>query len=151
MPEVRRLVLVMGEAAEQRSFRLAWSRWRRVHQAVAARCHAARRTLRQETRPPVRAASVSVAADVGLTDAEWDRIAPVLPPQKPARGRPRHDHRTVLTGILRVVRANASWRAMPQEYGKWETAYQRYRLWCATGRWPRILEALSAGEREVSL
>jgi transposase len=75
----------------------------------------------------------------------------LLPPQKPTSGRPRHDHRTVLTGILWVVRSKASWRAMPQEYGKWETAYQRYRLWCASGLWQRIVAALPEGELEVSL
>jgi hypothetical protein len=147
VPEVRRLVLAMGETAEQRPFRLGWSRWRRAHQAVAARCHAARRGLRRAALPPARAAppAISASADAGLTDAEWCRVAPVLPPQKPTRGRPRHDHRTVLGGILWVVRSGGSWRAMPTEYGKWETAYRRYRLWCDNGLWPRILQALSEG------
>ena len=144
MPEVRRLVLVMGEAAEQRPFRLAWSRWRRGHQAVAAGCHAARRALRVVPSPSSRAAPPPTATEAGLTDAEWRLIQPLLPPQKPTTGRPRHDHRIVLAGILWVVRSKASWRAMPTEYGKWETAYQRYRLWCATGLWPRILQALPA-------
>ena len=69
----------------------------------------------------------------------------MLPPQKPVTGRPRHDHRMVLGGILWVVRSGASWRAMPAEYGKWETASKRYRLWRDTGLWPRILEALPDG------
>jgi hypothetical protein len=142
---VRRLVLAMGDAAERRAFRLGWSRWRRTHQAVAARCHAARRAGRGAPRAGSDAPSPPVPApvDAGLTEAAWRRVAPILPPQKPATGRPRHDHRTVLGGILWVVRSGASWRAMPVEYGKWETAYQRYRLWCATGLWPRILAALA--------
>ena len=90
-------------------------------------------------------------AEAGLTDAEWHRVAPLLPPQKPTTGRPRHDHRTVLAGILWVVRSGASWRAMPTEYGKWETAYKRYRLWCATGLWQRILAELAPRGSEVSL
>jgi len=79
---------------------------------------------------------------VQLTDAEWRLVQPLLPPQKPTTGRPRHDHRAVLSGILWVVRSGASWRALPEECGKWETAYKRYRLWSATGLWPRILDAL---------
>jgi hypothetical protein len=145
------LVLAMSEAAEQRPFRLAWSRWRRGHQAVAARCHAARRALHQTTSPPARAAPPPAAAEAGLTDAEWHLVQPLLPPQKPTTGRPRHDHRTVLAGILWVVRSGASWRAMPTDYGKWETAYQRYRLWCAIGLWPRILVELAPRGSEVSL
>jgi transposase len=53
----------------------------------------------------------------------------------------------VLGGILWVVRSGASWRAMPAEYGKWETADKRYRLWRDTGLWQRILAALSEGGR----
>jgi transposase len=88
---------------------------------------------------------------VELTDAEWRLVQPLLPAQKPTTGRPRHDHRTVLTGILWVVRSGASWRAMPTEYGKWETAYKRYRLWCTTDLWPRILAELTPAENQVSL
>jgi hypothetical protein len=150
VPEVRRLVLALGDAAERRPFRLGWSRWRRAHQAVAARCHAAR-PERQGARSLIRAAPPAAAASAQLTDAEWHLVQPLLPPQRPARGRPRHDHRTVLAGILWVVRSGASWRALPSECGKWETAYKRYRLWCVTGLWQRILEALSEGECEVSL
>jgi hypothetical protein len=142
VPEVRRLVLALGDAAEQRPFRLAWSRWRRAHQAVAARCHAARRALQQATLPAARAAPPPAPAAAELTDAAWHRIQPLRPPQKPRSGRPRHDHRTVLAGMLWVVRSGASWRAMPTAYGQWETASKRDRLWRATGLWPCILDAL---------
>jgi len=84
--------------------------------------------------------------DTGLTDAAWERVRPVLPPQKPRTGRPRHDHRTVLSGILSVVGTDLSWREIPEEYGKWETAYQRFRLWRDTGLWQRILAALADEE-----
>ena len=141
----------MGEAAECRPFRIGWSRWRRAHQAVAARCHAARHELQRGAPPPTRAAPPSAAVPARLTDAEWHLVHPLLPPPQPATGRPRHDHRPVLAGILWVVRSGASWRAMPQECGKWETAYKRYRLWCATGLWERILETLPAGDCQVSL
>jgi Putative transposase of IS4/5 family (DUF4096) len=142
VPEVRRLVIAMGEAAERRPFRLGWSRWRRARQAVAARCHATRRTPQLEAMPPARAAPSSVSAAAELTDVEWSLVQPLLPPQQPTTGRPRHDHRAVLGGILWVVRSGASWRAMPEEYGKWETAYKRYRWWRVTGLWQRILDAL---------
>ena len=145
VPETRRLVLTIGEPDRQRGFRFGWSRWRRMHQAVAARCHAARRALRGEALPPSRAAPELTPAQAGLTDNEWHLVQPLLPPQKPATGRPRHDHRAVLAGILWVVRSDGSWRAMPEVCGKWETAYKRYRLWLDTGLWPRILEALAQG------
>jgi len=86
-----------------------------------------------------------------LTDAEWERVEPLLPPQKPPTGRPRHDHRTVLNGILSVVGTDLSWREMPREYGNRYRSYKRYRLWCDQGLWPHIVTALARPVREVSL
>jgi transposase len=51
----------------------------------------------------------------------------------------RHDHRTILGGILRVVRTCASWRDLLLEIEKRETACKRYRLWQANGLWQRLL------------
>jgi transposase len=31
---------------------------------------------------------------------------------------------------------------MPLEFGNWETAYKRYRLWQDTGLWQRLLALL---------
>jgi transposase len=90
-----------------------------------------------------------------LTDVEWERVRPLLPPQRSPTGRPRHDHRTILSGILWVVRTRSSWRDLPLEFGKWETAYKRHRLWQATGLWQRLLAALvdasEAPSTEVTL
>jgi hypothetical protein len=45
-----------------------------------------------------------------LTDSEWQRIEPLLPPQKPETGHPNKDHRQVLNGIFWVQRTGAPWR-----------------------------------------
>jgi transposase len=50
-----------------------------------------------------------------LTDEEWERLRPLMPPQKPPTGRPRSDHRTVLGGMLWVFGTGASWRDLPAE------------------------------------
>ncbi len=149
--EVRRLVLALADAAERRAFRLGWSRWRRRHQAVAARSHAAQQARSGTPRSPDGAAALPPTPGAALTDAEWARVLPLLPPQRPTTGRPRHNHRPVLSGIVWVLRRRASWRAMPKECGKWEAAYKRYRLWCDEGRWQRIAATLHIDELEVSL
>lgn len=41
------------------------------------------------------------------------------------------------------MRTHASWRDMPLEFGKWETAYKRYRLWQANGLWQRMIAILA--------
>ena len=82
-----------------------------------------------------------------LTDEQWALVRPLLPPQMGRIGRPPNDHRAVLGGILWVAKTGSSWREMPEEYGKWETAYSRHELWAKQGLWQRILQAL--GEEDV--
>ncbi|HEX8132221.1 MAG TPA: transposase [Actinomycetes bacterium] len=84
-----------------------------------------------------------------LTDAAWARVQPLLAPRA-RTGRPPRDSRLVLAGVLWVLRTHASWRALPAEYGPWRTIYGRHRRWVATGRWPRILDALNDTPTSIS-
>ncbi len=150
MPEVRRLFLALTGSREQRRFRLQWSLWRRAHQAVAARSRALRRAQVRD-RPLARLAPERPApGHAELTDAEWELVRPLLPPQRPPTGRPRHDHRAILSGILWVLRTRSSWRDMPLEFGTWETAYKRYRLWCDLGLRQRLLALLGDASVDAS-
>lgn len=122
--------------------------WRRAHQAVAARCRAAKLAARQGrgTSEPLKAASIA-PEEARLTDEQWASVRPLLPPQGGEVGRPPHDHREVLEGILWVARTGSSWREMPEEFGKWERAYRRHELWVKQGLWERILQVL--GEEDL--
>ncbi len=150
VPEVRCVLLAMAEPDEEkRGFQLGWSVWRRAHQAVAARCkkasRAAKRALGQKRPSGSDAGEPKPTAiapeEAPLTDEEWEMVEPLIP-QRPPAGRTYNDHRTVLGGILWVARTGSSWREMPEEFGKWETAYRRYELWLRRGLWERILRAL---------
>ncbi len=77
-----------------------------------------------------------------LSDAQWERLRPLLPPQKPRTGRPAKDHRTVLEGILWVLRTGAPWRDLPERFGPWRTIYSRFRRWQQAGVWDRMLADL---------
>jgi transposase len=61
-----------------------------------------------------------------LTDAQWAELAPLLPPTKPKTGKPNHDHRTLVNGILWKLRTGAPWRDVPERYGPWSTVYSRF-------------------------
>jgi len=80
-----------------------------------------------------------------LTDEQWERIRPLLPPPAPT-GRPRADDRKVLNGILYVLRAGCRWKDMPREYGSYVTAWRRLRRWqeegVCTGIWQAFLSSL---------
>jgi Putative transposase of IS4/5 family (DUF4096) len=158
VPEVRRLLRLLTVPVEQQGFHLHWSHWRRAHQAVARRSHSAARARAQPA--PCRAAPSALPPCpparppwTELNAAGWARVQPLLPPPA-ARGRPPRDARRVLAGVVWIVRTQAAWRQLPPEFGPWRTLYGHYRLWCATGLWPRLLQALQETERsqpEVSL
>ena len=85
-----------------------------------------------------------------LTDDQWAQVSPLLPPQRPPIGRPPEDHRTILAGMLWVIRTGATWRELPPAFGPWPTVYSRYRRWRQAGLWQRILDTLDSAQRSAS-
>ena len=77
-----------------------------------------------------------------LTDTQWERLQPLLPPEKPRVGKPNLPHRRIINGILWRLKTGAPWRDLPERYGIWETVYSRFRRWQRAGIWDRILAAL---------
>src|SRR4051795_11168077 len=91
-----------------------------------------------------------------LTDQEWEALEPLLPPEKPERGRPNVDHRRIINGILWRERTGAPWRDLPERYGPWSTVYSRFWRWREAGVWDRIFAAVQqqadeAGEVDWSV
>jgi hypothetical protein len=143
----------MSEPEGRRRFLLGWSAWRRTHQTVAARCRKASQTAkralcRKGSYEDLVGPKVTIVApeDAKLTDVEWERVEPLLPPRRGRVGRPLNDHREVLGGILWVARTGSSWREMPEEYGQRSTAYYRWRARKKRDLWQRILQALGHEE-----
>ena len=79
-----------------------------------------------------------------LTDVPWERLKPLLPPEKPRTGRPNHDHRRIINGILWIDRTGAPWNDLPSHYGPVGTVSSRFYRWRQAGIWQRVLEALQA-------
>lgn len=79
-----------------------------------------------------------------LTDAQWARLEPLLPPQKPKTGRINKPHRKVVNGILWILRTGAPWDDLPRRYGKTKTVSSRYYRWRKSGIWERVLAELQA-------
>ncbi len=78
-----------------------------------------------------------------LTDEEWEVIADEFP-QPAATGRPPRDYRTVLDGILWVLRTGSPWRDVPEEFGAWKTCWRKFDDWNADGTLAKILHRLQA-------
>jgi transposase len=77
-----------------------------------------------------------------VSDELWAIIAPLLPPEppKPKGGRPRLDDRTVLTGIIFVLKSGIGWDLLPSELGcgSGMTCWRRLRDWNRMGVWERL-------------
>ena len=58
-----------------------------------------------------------------LSDRQWKRIEPMIPPAKRG-GRPRVvDMREVVNAILYVARGGCAWRLLPHDFPSWRTVY----------------------------
>ena len=60
-----------------------------------------------------------------LSDADWQRLAPLLPGRPGTRGRSGVDNRRFLDAVNYVARNGGPWRDLPARYGKWNTVWQR--------------------------
>jgi transposase len=79
-----------------------------------------------------------------LSDAQYAHLEPFLPePRHHGRaGRPWLPHRTVVNGILWILRTGAPWRDLPRRYGRWNTVSTRFKRWRRDGTWTRIFSTL---------
>ena len=59
------------------------------------------------------------------------------------RGVARSDDRTVLSGIIHVIRNGLRWRDAPVEYGPHKTLYNRFIRWSRLGVFARIFRELA--------
>ena len=79
-----------------------------------------------------------------LSEAQWGRLAPLLPGKASDPGRSGSDNRLFVNGCLWVLRSGAHWRDLPERYGKWKTVHRRFSRWCHAGVWERVFEGLTA-------
>ncbi|MCA6105600.1 IS5 family transposase [Bradyrhizobium sp. WSM 4400] len=78
-----------------------------------------------------------------LSDAAWERMAPLIigrPDQKGSTGR---DNRMFVEGVLWIVRTGSPWRDLPEVFGDWNSVFRRFSRWSIKGVWWRIFEAMS--------
>ena len=79
-----------------------------------------------------------------LTDAQWQRIAPLFPKPRPdGRGRPRKvPYRRIVDAVLYLLRTGCAWRLLPHDFPKWKTVFTYFRLWRKNGLWVRLHDRL---------
>jgi transposase len=78
-----------------------------------------------------------------LSDAQWERIAPLLPGKAGDPGRSGRNNRLFVEAVLWLVRVGAPWRDLPEEFGAWNSVWRRFRRWAQKGVFDRVFSALS--------
>ena len=80
---------------------------------------------------------------IGVSEDEWALIGPLLPSERGRGCRPADDNRPYFEGMMWMARSGAQWRLLPDEYGKWNSVFRRYRRWALTGVFDALLETLA--------
>lgn len=77
-----------------------------------------------------------------LSDAEWEKIKPLLP-KASKLGSPRTvDLREILNAIFYRVDNGCKWRAIPHDFPPHQTVYDYFSRWVKTGLWENINQTL---------
>ena len=74
-----------------------------------------------------------------LTTEQFDRIKGYLPIQ---RGNVRTENFTFIRALLYVAENGCKWRALPAEYGNWNSVYKKANRWAKAGVLERVFAAL---------
>src|SRR5512135_3242132 len=83
-----------------------------------------------------------------LTDAEWEIVAPLIPPAKRGGRQREVDLRAVVNGLLYVLENGCTWRSLPKDFPPRSTVHGYLQLWAWDGTLERLHHALYIRTRE---
>lgn len=83
-----------------------------------------------------------------LSDAEWQILEPLLPPEKPGGRHRRYPMRDIIDALQYVLRAGGAWRLLPHDFPHWRAVYEYFRCWKKDGTWLRIHDHLHEEVRQ---
>lgn len=79
-----------------------------------------------------------------LSDAQWALIEPFCLGKKRDPGQTGRDPRLFMEAVLWIVRTGAQWRELPQELGKWNSVFKRFRRWVHADVFYRMFKTLAS-------
>jgi transposase len=83
-----------------------------------------------------------------LTDGEWSRVEPLIPPARRGGNRRHIDIREVMNGLMYILSTGCQWRAIPKDLPPRSTLFDYFDLWTYDGTLDRIHHALYVECRE---
>jgi transposase len=73
-----------------------------------------------------------------LSDAEWQRLQPLIPAPCHLRRPPKWTRRKIVKAILDVLRTGCQWRCLPHDFPPYPTLFDYFRQWRRAGLWEQV-------------
>jgi hypothetical protein len=79
-----------------------------------------------------------------MTESDWSIVLEVFDAAQSTRGEPGHDDRKFLEAIHYFTVHSITWRALPSEYGKWNSVWKRFWRLSRPGVFEAFFQSLGA-------
>jgi transposase len=79
-----------------------------------------------------------------MTDADWVTVLKVFEGSRSRRGDKGHDDKKFLSALHYFAVHNITWRALPAEFGNWNSVWKRFWRLSQVGVFEAFFEALAA-------
>ena len=79
-----------------------------------------------------------------ITDKQWEKIRYLFTENNTRKkGRPRRAARSILDGVLWILRTGAPWKDMPERYPPYQTCHRRFQEWVRKGVFQKLIKDLA--------
>ncbi len=87
----------------------------------------------------------------GMSEDDWAIVLEVFDAVQSRRGEPGHDDRKFLQAIHYFTVHNITWRALPAEYGPWNSVWKRFWRLSRSGVFEAFFQALAETSKTAHL
>ena len=77
-----------------------------------------------------------------LTDEKWRHLEPLLVGKQGDPGASGRNNRLFIEAVFWIASSGTLWRSLPAEFGKWNTAYMRFKRWNESDVWRQLADSL---------
>src|SRR5579875_2753436 len=78
-----------------------------------------------------------------MTEQDWTLVLEVFEASQSARGAPGHNDRKFLEAVHYFTVHNITWRALPAEFGNWNSVWKRFSRLSRSGVFEAFFQALA--------